>query len=106
MDPTSSGEIEYEHFLAVAALKLANRSEDDHKEEVEAAFRLFTGGDEDGRIGIETLRRVARELKMENDCGDQVLKDMILEANGGVGVGMGVGREDFEGVMRRAGVFK
>jgi len=45
-------------------------------------------------------------LKMEGECGEGVLRDMILEANGGAGVGKGVGREEFEGVMRRAGVFR
>lgn len=52
------------------------------------------------------LRRVAKELKMDGEAGEAVLKDMILEANGGAGVGVGVGREEFEGVMRRAGIFK
>lgn len=110
VDPTSSGEIEYEHFVAVAALKLGNRSEESRDEEVEAAWRLFVGmggrGKGEGRIGMETLRRVAKELKMERECGEGVLRDMILEANGGAGVGRGVGREEFEGVMRRAGVFR
>lgn len=92
----------------MAALKLGNRSEESRDEEVEAAWRLFMGmgGRGEGRIGMETLRRVARELKMERECGEGVLRDMILEANGGAGVGKGVGREEFEGVMRRAGVFR
>jgi len=34
------------------------------------------------------------------------LRNMILEANGGRGVSGGVGVEDFEVVMRRAGVFQ
>ena len=55
---------------------------------------------------MNTLRRVARELKMDGEVGEAVLRDMILEANGGSGVGAGVGRDQFEGVMRRAGVFK
>jgi hypothetical protein len=49
------------------------------------------------------LRRVARELK--EDVSEEVLRDMILEANGGASVARGVKREEFEGVMRRAGVF-
>ncbi len=49
------------------------------------------------------LRRIARDLKEE--VPEQTLKDMILEANGGGGVNRGVGMQDFEGVMRRAGVF-
>ena len=49
------------------------------------------------------LKRVARELK--EDISDEMLRGMILEANGGAGVNKGVGLDDFEGVMRRAGVF-
>jgi hypothetical protein len=49
------------------------------------------------------LRRVARELKEE--VSDDVLRSMIIEANGNEGVGKGVGIEDFENVMKRAGVF-
>jgi len=72
---------------------------------VDDAFRLFldTGGEGD-KITLKTLRRVAGALKENVD--DQVLKDMLLEANGGGGVGRGVGIRDFEGVMRRAGVFR
>ena len=101
--------------------------------EVEAAFRLFTGADAaaaggNGRIiTIRHLRRVARELKLssnDNDgdedgvvgnnssrkkkadeVGEEMLKDMILEANGGAGVERGVRLEEFENIMRRAGVF-
>lgn len=94
----------------MAALKLGNRSEDSRDKEVEAAWRLFVDmggrGKGEGRIGMETLKRVAKSLKMEGECGEGVLRDMILEANGGAGVGRGVGREEFEGVMRRAGVFR
>ena len=73
--------------------------------EVEDAFRLFTDmAGEDGKITMGGLKRIARELK--EDVPEQVLKDMLLEANGGSGVGRGVGIKDFEGVMRRAGVFR
>lgn len=109
VDPGSSGSIEYEHFVAVAALKLQNRSEGDISGEVEAAFRLFVSGDRGGaeeKITLGTLTRVAKELKMDGEVSEGMLKDMILEANGGEGVGAGVGKGDFEGVMRRAGVFR
>lgn len=49
------------------------------------------------------LKRIARELK-EDSVGEELLRDMILEANGG-GVGEGVTREQFRDVMDRAGVF-
>lgn len=64
------------------------------------------GGEGEGeeKITIETLRRVAKVLKEDVDEG--VLRDMILEANGGAGVRKGVGRGEFEGVMRRCGMLK
>jgi hydroxyacylglutathione hydrolase len=37
---------------------------------------------------------------------EQLLKDMILEANGGAGVSVGVGRDEFDLLMRRAGVWR
>lgn len=74
-------------------------------EEVSAAYRLFTHGGT-GPITIAHLRRVAKELR--EDVPDDVLKDMILEANGSVkgksrDIG-GVSLEDFESVMKRAGL--
>ena len=46
---------------------------------------------------------MARELK--EDVSDEMLRNMVLEANGGAGLSKGVGVEDFEVVMTRAGVF-
>ena len=104
-DPDDAGTISYAHFVAVAALKLANRSGESQQKEVEDAFRLFTKmGGEDGKITMACLKKVAAALK--EDVPDSVMKDMLLEANGGSGVGRGVGLKDFEGVMRRAGVFR
>lgn len=93
--------------MAICALKLHARDREDVAEEVDDAFRLFTGGEdaeEGGRITLAHLKRIAAVLKEEVD--EAVLRDMILEANGGSGVGSGVGREEFEGVMRRAGVWR
>jgi len=62
--------------------------------------------EEDQRITLADLRRIARELR--EDVDDKVLRMMIEEANGETGRGgveRGVGRREFEGVMRRAGVF-
>lgn len=42
----------------------------------------------------------------EGGVTEEVLRDMILEANGGAGVGAGVGKGEFDGVMRRAGVWR
>ena len=37
---------------------------------------------------------------------EALLRDMVLEANGGAGVGRGVTRAEFDEVMRRAGAWK
>lgn len=97
----------YAHFVAVAALKFNSRSEESQDQEVEDAFQLFLAhgsGGQGERITMETLRRVAKVLK--EDVSEEVMRGMLLEANGGGGVGKGVGRGEFEGVMRRAGVFR
>lgn len=93
----------YTNFVAICALKINSRSDSSKTEEVNTAYRLFTKGTE-GPITLMHLRRVARELK--EDVSDEMLRNMILEANGGAGLTKGVGVEDFEGVMTRAGVFQ
>jgi Ca2+-binding EF-hand superfamily protein len=102
VDPDDSGWVDYERFVAIAALKLHARHDDPEalNEEIQRAYALFTKG-QDRDIGINDLRRVAKELR--EDVPENVLKDMIREATGG-GLG-GVNIEDFEGVMNRAGVF-
>lgn len=35
-----------------------------------------------------------------------MLRDMVLEGNGGVGVERGVEKDEFDDVMRRAGVWR
>jgi Ca2+-binding EF-hand superfamily protein len=102
VDPEESGFVTYAHFVAVAALKLHAKHNDPEQqdEEVDAAFTLFTRGEGDF-ITLAHLRRVARELR--EDVPDKMLRDMIKEATSGGGPV--VSREDFEGVMRRAGVF-
>ncbi|KAI1097246.1 calmodulin [Jackrogersella minutella] len=107
LDPDDEGDAAYEPFVAICALKL--HAKDDGRgpasEEVDEAFRLFTGGGAgDGPLTLAHLKRVAMTLKQDVD--EQLLKDMILEANGGAGVGKGVQRAEFEGVMRRAGAWK
>lgn len=135
VDPTDTGEVRYEDFVALAALQLRRRrrrgrggarndEEDEGSEgipdEVEAAFRLFleAGGEERGgkrregeeRITMKGLRRVAQSLGSEGGgggMGEDLLRNMIMEANGlgPDGVGRGVGRGEFADVMKRAGVF-
>lgn len=62
------------------------------------------GGDREKVITIANLKRIAAILK--EDVDDQLLRDMILEANGGAGVGRGVKKDEFEVVMRKAGVWR
>ncbi|KAI9846983.1 MAG: hypothetical protein M1837_003339 [Sclerophora amabilis] len=128
LDPTDTGSVGYAPFVSVCALKLHARTQADdrdaQREEIEAAFGLFLGGGGGAAaaksggggagggtrrsdvITMAHLRRVARELKEDEKIGEEGLRDMILEANGGAGVGKGVSVEDFENVMRRAGVFR
>lgn len=104
VDPERSGRVSYEHFVAIAALKLRQKDdaadEEAREAEVRRAYALFTRG-EDREITIADLRRVAREMK--DDVSENVLRDMIKEAKGGPLGAVGV--EEFEDVMRRAGVF-
>lgn len=109
--------MEFIPFFSYAAIAMHTKedgSEEDedeeyhaenNMEEVGAAYRLFTHGGA-GPITVAHLRRVAKELR--EDVPDDVLKDMILEANGGVkGKGRDIGSvslEEFESVMKRAGL--
>lgn len=109
LDPEDEGYANYSSFVAICALKLHARDQtsDAHAHEVDEAFALFTGsGDQSGGgvITVAHLKRVAAVLKEEVD--DALLRDMILEANGGAGVGKGVRKSEFDHVMRRAGVWR
>ena len=103
LDTDSTGYITYAHFLPVCAIKLQGRTSEEKASEAEAAYRLFTRGGS-GPITVAHLKRIARELNQ--DVSEEMLRAMVLEANGGAGVGRGVGIDDFESIMRRAGVFQ
>ncbi|KPM36996.1 hypothetical protein AK830_g9577 [Neonectria ditissima] len=105
LDPESDGYATFEPFFAICALKFHTREHDSeaHRAELDEAFRLFTNG-QDGPITLAHLRRVAAVLK--EDVDEELLKDMILEANGGAGVARGVGADEFDGVMKSAGVWR
>jgi hypothetical protein len=113
LDPDSDGYATYEPFFAICALKFHARSDSDdddqnvqsaaHRAQLDEAFRLFTNN-QDGPITLAHLRRVAAVLK--EDVDEELLKDMILEANGGAGVARGVQIDEFDGVMRSAGVWR
>ncbi|CAK3807847.1 related to EF-hand superfamily Ca2+-modulated [Lecanosticta acicola] len=102
-DPEGTGWVPYSRFVFIAAAQMNNQDdgdEDARREEVAKAFRLFTRGEE-RLITLTDLRRIAKDLR--EDVPESVMKDMLREATGG-GLG-GVSTEEFEGVMRRAGVF-
>ncbi|KAL6248587.1 hypothetical protein RBB50_004842 [Rhinocladiella similis] len=107
LDPDSSGYVTYPHFLALCALQLKSKTDEAKDEEVQTAFDLFHPGqnpaNQEQVIRLQDLRLVAKTLK--EDVSDDILKAMILEANGGQGIGRGVNVEDFRAVMTRAGVF-
>ncbi|KAF5879551.1 putative ef-hand superfamily ca2+-modulated protein [Botrytis fragariae] len=116
LDPEDEGFTVYRHFVAICAIKFHSRTRtsDSHKKDVDDAFRLFSnagqkkggsgGGEDMGKITLATLKRVARVLK--EDVDEDLLVSMLLEANGGQGVGKGVERDEFEDVMRRAGMWR
>ncbi|KAH6642220.1 EF-hand superfamily Ca2+-modulated protein [Boeremia exigua] len=120
IDPLNTGFVEFEPFFSYAAIAMHTKEagsdedmeddDDDYRaesnaEEVSTGYQLFTHGGS-GPITLGHLRRVAKELR--EDVPDEVLRDMILEANGGVrGQGKDVGGvtlEEFESVMKRAGL--
>jgi hydroxyacylglutathione hydrolase len=105
LDPESEGFAVYPSFVAICALKMHAKKDDSgaKEEELEAAFNLFTNGTE-GPITINHLKRVAAALN--EDVSEDLLRDMVLEANGGAGLGRGVQREEFDAVMKRAGVWR
>ncbi|KIW33161.1 uncharacterized protein PV07_00032 [Cladophialophora immunda] len=108
LDPESEGYVTYPHFLALCAIQLKSKTDETKAEEVETAFNLFHPGQGAGGheqvIRLQDLRAVAKTLKEQVD--DDVLKAMILEANGGKGVGRGVNMDEFQAIMTRAGVFQ
>lgn len=118
IDPLNTGFVPFVPFLSYAAIAIHSKDdeeednddddeeyhEESNVEEVRAAYNLFTHGGP-GPITLAHLRRIAKELR--EDVPDELLKDMIREANGGVkskGNAGGVGIEEFESVMKRAGL--
>ncbi|KAK4113724.1 hypothetical protein N656DRAFT_595537 [Canariomyces notabilis] len=127
LDPEDEGFATYPSFFAICALQMharnASLSEEAHRQELDEAFGLFVGGNQphppssssssghgsaDPVITLAHLKRVAALLKQGEEEGvtDELLRDMILEANGGAGVAAGVRKEEFDLVMRRAGVWR
>ena len=116
LDPDDEGFAMYPSFVAICALQMRTRadrtSSAEQAQEVDEAFKLFVGHGQSSSssstgsstITVAHLRRIAATLK--EDVADDVLRDMVLEANGGAGIAEGVDRDAFENVMRRAGVWR
>ncbi|TQS36619.1 hypothetical protein Golomagni_02925 [Golovinomyces magnicellulatus] len=103
-DPEMRLSLTYESFVDVCAQKLRSRAlnDVDHQREVDEAWSLFVR-DGEKKITTAGLREVVNATKV-NDVSDDLLDDMILEANGGAGIERGVDKAEFESVMRKAGV--
>ncbi|RKF55882.1 Centrin-2 [Erysiphe neolycopersici] len=106
LDPEGEGVVDYEPFVAICALKINSRvmNNEDHQREVDEAWGLFVKEGND-RITLASLREVARSIG-EDGISDELLRDMVLEANGGAGLARGVEKGEFEDVMRKAGVWR
>ena len=106
LDPEGEGHASYEPFVAICALKYHARdqSSEAHAQELDEAFALFAGSADADVITFSDLRRVSGLLNAEAD--EQLIKDMILEGNTGAGVSKGVTKEEFDLLMRRAGVWR
>jgi centrin-1 len=97
IDREGRGVIEFQDFLDVMTVKMAER---DPREEILKAFRLFDD-DSSGKISLRNLKRVARELG--ETMTDDELQEMIEEADrDGDGE---ISEEDFIRVMKKTNLF-
>ena len=97
IDREGRGIIEFQDFLDVMSIKMAER---DPREEILKAFRLFDD-DSTGKISLRNLKRVARELG--ETMTDDELQEMIDEAdrdNDGE-----ISEEEFIRVMKKTNLF-
>ena len=75
LDQEGNGVIEYNDFLELMTVKMAER---DPMQEMMKAFRLFDE-DDTGKISFKNLRRVAKELG--ENMTDEEIQEMIEEAD-------------------------
>ncbi|KAL2135195.1 hypothetical protein VTI74DRAFT_9401 [Chaetomium olivicolor] len=118
LDPEDEGFATFPSFLAICALQIhakrQDASDEAHQAELDEAYALFAGDVDAPAITLAHLKRVAALLKLDHADGkegggevtEELLRDMIMEANGGAGVGKGVRKEEFDEVLRRAGVWR
>ncbi|NXC35285.1 CETN1 protein, partial [Campylorhamphus procurvoides] len=97
IDKEGTGRISFDDFLAVMTQKMAEK---DSKEEILKAFKLFDD-DDTGKISLENLRRVAKELG--ENLTDEELQQMIYQADrNGDGE---VDEQDFLWIMKKTGLY-
>ena len=111
LDPEDLGYVVYPVFLSYAAKRMEllqdeGVDDDEHMQEVQKAFDLFTHNGP-GPIHVAHLKRVARLLK--EDVSDDQLVNMVRIANGRTdkrGWEAGVTMTEFERVLEAAGAWR
>jgi len=97
LDTEGNGVIEYNDFLDLMTVKMAER---DPMEEMTKAFRLFDE-DDTGKISFKNLKRVAKELG--ENMTDEEIQEMIDEADrDGDGE---ICEEEFFRIMKKTNLF-
>jgi len=97
VDKEGTGTIEYQDFLDLMTVKMAER---DPLEEIRKAFKLFDD-DDSNFISLKNLRRVAKELG--ETMTDDELQEMIDEADRD-GDGQ-ISEEEFIRIMKKTNLF-
>ncbi|KAL2023923.1 hypothetical protein VTK56DRAFT_700 [Thermocarpiscus australiensis] len=134
LDPERDGFATFPSFFAVCALQIHARraaglddDEEAHRAELDEAYALFAGSADAPAITLAHLKKVAALLRLDEEhyqgekkgggrdkkdgaaagpVTEELLKEMIIEANCGAGVAHGVKKDEFDRVMRRAGVWR
>merc|ERR1711904_698278 len=97
VDDDGSGQIEFEEFLKMMAIKILNKNPE---EEMLKAFAMYDD-DETGKITFKNLKRVATELGER--LSNEELQEMIDEADrDGDGE---INEDEFLRIMKKTGLF-
>ncbi|KAM6148039.1 centrin-4-like [Erethizon dorsatum] len=97
IDPEGVGTINFENFFAIMSVKM---SEQDEKEEILKAFKLFDD-DDTGSITLNNIKRVAKELG--ENLTDNELQEMLNEADcDGDGA---INEEEFLRIMKKTSLY-
>merc|ERR1712149_47251 len=97
VDDDGSGQIEFEEFLKMMAIKILNKNPE---EEMLKAFAMYDD-DNTGKVTFKNLKRVAKELGER--LTDEELQEMIDEADrDGDGE---VNNDEFQRIMKKTNLF-